>query len=400
MTARAASPLIVGAGVAGLAAGIALAQRGVQPLTLDRAPESSPAGGGLQLGPNAVKVLWALGLRDQLCTLAACPDRIELRQLGTGLLLGQLHLGPRFEARYGAPYCTLLRSDLSAMLLQAHASLGLEVQWERTVQSVAQSHQSVLVETPNEVRYEASAVIGADGLWSACRPAVSAADQPKAAEQIAVRAVLPAPTAEAAFSTKVQVHSAPGRHLVSYPVQAGRAIALVAIVPSREALSPGWGAPLARDRLMEALGPMPLRLSAMVEAAGPWLAWPLWASAPLSSARAQADGRVALIGDAAHPMRPHLAQGAAMGLEDALVLANCWARVGNSSPVQAFADFANLRWRRNARTQSRAIRVGRVFQLGGLLAWARNLALGLLSETLMDQPSLYAYDAREIGQAD
>lgn len=89
-----------------------------------------------------------------------------------------------------------------------------------------------------------------------------------------------------------------------------------------------------------------------------------------------------------------------MGLEDALVLANCWARVGNSSPVQAFADFANLRWRRNARTQSRAIRVGRVFQLGGLLAWARNLALGLLSETLMDQPGLYAYDAREIGQAD
>jgi salicylate hydroxylase len=132
-------------------------------------------------------------------------------------------------------------------------------------------------------------------------------------------------------------------------------------------------------------------------AAQDWLAWPLWATAPLHQAAAQADGRIALIGDAAHPMRPHLAQGAAMGLEDAVVLANVMARQDPDRPAKALATFANLRWRRNAAVQAGAIRAGKIFQLSGPLAWGRNLALRLLSETLMDQPDIYAYEARHVG---
>jgi salicylate hydroxylase len=172
---------------------------------------------------------------------------------------------------------------------------------------------------------------------------------------------------------------------------------MVAIVPSFADLSPGWGEPVEPQALIEALSPHPSELRDLMLAAQDWLAWPLWATAPLHQAAAQADGRIALIGDAAHPMRPHLAQGAAMGLEDAVVLANVMARQDPDRPAKALATFANLRWRRNAAVQAGAIRAGKIFQLSGPLAWGRNLALRLLSETLMDQPDIYAYDARHVG---
>ncbi|MEY2776053.1 MAG: hypothetical protein RLY30_151 [Pseudomonadota bacterium] len=397
MTTHASRPIIIGAGVAGLAAGIALAQKGTDTLTLDKATEAKPAGGGIQLGPNAVRVLYALGLRDELHEHAAQPDRLEVRQLSSGRQIGQLTLGQAMARRYGAPYCTVLRADLTQTLLRRHAELGLDIRWGQAIASVQQTPEQVSVRTDGGLIAEGPVVLGADGLWSVTRRALAHANQPQPAGQIAVRAVLPADRADGTLARTIQVHTAPGRHLVTYPIQSGQAIAIVAIVPHREHLSPGWGAPLADHLLLEALEPIAPQLRATLQAASPWLAWPLWAATPLTSPWAHATGRIALLGDAAHPMRPHLAQGAAMGLEDALVLANAWAARGAGQPSEALRSFAELRWRRNANTQIRALRVGKVFQLSGPAAWARNLALGLLSETLMDQREIYAYDAQHVG---
>ncbi|MEY4013827.1 MAG: 3-hydroxybenzoate 6-hydroxylase 1 [Pseudomonadota bacterium] len=395
MSAASLRPIMVGAGVAGLAAGIALAQRGIHVLTLERAARATPAGGGLQLGPNAVRVLDALGVGHALRETAGHPQSLVMRSLGSGRLLGRLALGQRAMQRYGAPYLTILRSDLSKILRDAHAAYGLEIQWNQAVQSIQHTPEGLELKMASEGRAQAPWVIGADGLWSRTRANLPAALEPQAAGQTAVRAVIPLGQSQGADS--VEVHTAPGRHLVTYPVQGGTALALVAIVPSFEHLNPGWGAPVQAEALLGALSPLPATLRDLIFRAPEWLAWPLWAAPALGSAAAQASGRLALIGDAAHPMRPHLAQGAAMGLEDAIVLANCLAAMGAEDPTKALRQFAALRWQRNAAIQTRASRAGRIFQLAGPLAWGRNLALSLLSETLMDQPDIYAYDARHVG---
>lgn len=395
MSAESLRPVIVGAGVAGLAAGIALSQRGIQTLTLEKASGAKPTGGGLQLGPNAVRILDALGVGDAIRAAAGHPQALVMRSLSTGRLLGRLALGQRTMNRYKAPYLTILRSDLSRILLEAHTSAGLEIRRDHVLQSTRQTQESVALTFASQISINAPWAIGADGLWSRMRASLPAASEPQAAGQTAVRAVVP--LAQVQESHCISVHTAPGRHLVTYPVQSGTALALVAIVPSLEHQSPAWGTPVDAMALLHALSPLPEALRERILTAPEWLAWPLWAAPPVQGAAAQALGRVALIGDAAHPMRPHLAQGAAMGLEDAMVLANCLSAKNPGDPSMALSQFAALRWRRNAAIQARAIRAGRIFQLSGPLAWGRNLALSLLSETLMDQPDIYAYDARHVG---
>lgn len=397
MTRKGSTPLIVGAGVAGLAAGIALARKGVSATTIDKASHPSPAGGGIQLGPNAVRVLRALGVSEALEPFVGRPERVVVYDLSTCAARGTLSLGARFQDRYGAPYLTLLRSDLNRVLLEVHQQCGLEVQWQSPVAGIAAHREGLQVSLAGGGVLRTACLIGADGLWSSVRSALPAASLPQPTGQTALRAVVPAEGIDAAWAQSVCVFSAPGRHVVSYPVQAGRSLALVVIVPSSETLAPGWGSPVSAQSVAVALAPVHPDLQSLLNTATTWLAWPLWAAPPVRSWRSHAHERTVLVGDAAHPMRPHLAQGAAMGLEDALVLGNVLGATDLSHPQAALAGFAKLRWRRNARVQARAIRTGKVFQFAGPAAWARDLALRLLSETLMDQPAVYAYDASRVG---
>jgi salicylate hydroxylase len=175
-------------------------------------------------------------------------------------------------------------------------------------------------------------------------------------------------------------------------VRSGQWLNLVAIVhgvkPEQAQEAQGWDQAGHTQALMQAMGAVGKDLHERLASAHDWRRWALHDRAPLSASRQMAQGRVALLGDAAHPMRPYLAQGAGMAIEDAQVLAQRLSAGGASVPEQLQA-YAEQRWARNARVQARAIRNGRIFHATGPVAWGRNLSMRLMGERLMDMPWLY-----------
>ncbi len=184
----------------------------------------------------------------------------------------------------------------------------------------------------------------------------------------------------------------PRLHVVHYPVRGGQWLNLIAIVHGdKPAQADAWDAAGHTQALMQAMGAVGRDLHERLASVPAWRQWALHDRAPMSSASQMAQGRVALLGDAAHPMRPYLAQGAGMAIEDAQVLAYCLTQCTDtvSARLQAYAD---QRWARNARVQARAIRNGRIFHATGPLALGRNLSMRLMGERLMDVPWLYGGD--------
>jgi salicylate hydroxylase len=181
----------------------------------------------------------------------------------------------------------------------------------------------------------------------------------------------------------------PRLHVVQYPVQAGRALNLVAIVHGAQPdQAQNWDHAGHAQALMKAMGSVGHDLHERLASVPAWRQWAVHDRAPLSAASQMAQGRVALLGDAAHPMRPYLAQGAGMAIEDAQVLAQCLS-AGNASVSAQLQAYAAQRWSRNARVQARAIRNGRIFHAQGAVALGRNLTMRLMGERVMDVPWLY-----------
>jgi salicylate hydroxylase len=178
-------------------------------------------------------------------------------------------------------------------------------------------------------------------------------------------------------------------HVVHYPVRSGQWLNLVAIVQGDQAAQADvWDSAGHTQALMQAMGSVGTDLHERLATVPAWRQWALHDRAPVNAASQMAQGRVALLGDAAHPMRPYLAQGAGMAIEDAQVLAQCLSAEAGSVTARLQA-YAEQRWARNARVQARAIRNGRIFHATGPVAWGRNLSMRLMGERLMDVPWLY-----------
>jgi len=196
----------------------------------------------------------------------------------------------------------------------------------------------------------------------------------------------------------VSVWMGPNVHVVQYPVRGGEWLNVVCLTEGQlhgvtlEELQ-GWNLsktpPNTHNDLQSALKGSCAHLQDLVGACSNWRLWPLCDRPPMQSADQHAQGRIALVGDAAHPMRPYLAQGAGMAIEDAAELAHQWSILPNQDVSQRFAAFAQARWQRNARVQARAIRNGEIFHATGPLQWARDVGLRALGERLMDVPWLY-----------
>jgi len=383
--------VIAGGGIGGLAAALACARQGLPVQLIERAPQFSEVGAGIQIGPNVTRILQAWGLQGALARVAAFPQRLQTRDAQTGQVLGSLRLGERAQALYGAPYATIHRADLHALLLDAAQAAGVQTALGQTVAGWTETTEGVLVQSASGQTWQADALLGADGVWSAVRQQLLADAPARFTGHLAFRALVPqADLPSALRSDEVTVWMGPRLHVVHYPVQAGRALNMIAIVHGEKPANPNdWDHAGHANTLMQAVGHVGVDLRQRLEAVPAWRLWALHDRAPVSAASQMAQGRVALLGDAAHPMRPYLAQGAGMAIEDAQVLASCLAN-GAGSVAQRLQAYAEQRWARNAQVQARAIRNGSIFHAQGLVAMGRNLSMRLMGERLMDVPWLYS----------
>lgn len=389
--------IVTGGGIGGLAAALALGRASGEVRLFEQADAFTEVGAGVQLGPNATRVLHSWGLGKALAAVAAFPELLCVRSATTGQTLGQLPLGQAMQTRYGAPYATVHRADLHTLLLRAVQQQGhTRLHVRRPLLALSQTLEAVTVQTPNFPDVEADALIGADGLWSTVRYQLLADAAPLATGHLAYRALmLQSDMPEALRSQHVTVWLGPRLHIVQYPVRGGDWLNTVAIVHGQlpDGADP-WDnsaqtAHIASD-LTTALAGSCAALMAQVAAIAGWRRWALYERPPMAGAHQHAVGRVALLGDAAHPMRPYLAQGAGMAIEDAFALGQAWSGVARPGDVpSALQRFAHGRWERNARVQTKAVRNGEIFHATGVVRWGRDTALKLLGRRLLDMPWLY-----------
>lgn len=385
--------LIAGGGIGGLAAALACARAGWETRLYEQAPAFSEVGAGIQLGPNATRILTAWGLGEALDAVAAFPQRVAVRSATDGAELAAMRLGASFSKRYGAPYATFHRADLQHLLLDAVRDAGVHLRLSAHVTAAQDTGEAVRLRVGAEHEVEGDALVGADGLWSAVRGQVCADGPPTGTGHLAYRSLIPQRDLPPALrSQDITVWLGPRMHLVAYPVSAGERLNVVAIAQGTTAASArDWDQAAVTAELHAAAGPLCAPLQDLVLAVPRWRLWALYDRPPMRGADEMARGRIALLGDAAHPMRPYLAQGAAMAIEDAAALG--WALsmavdAGVQVPL-ALRRYALARWQRCARVQARARRNGRIFHATGLVQWVRDLALRLLGARLVDQPWLY-----------
>lgn len=386
--------VIVGGGIGGLAAALAAARAGKAVQLLEQASAFAEVGAGVQLGPNAVRVLESWGLGDALRSVAAFPERLEVRHALSAQTLGVLPLGARTLARYGAAHATVARPDLHGLLLQEVQGHGVSLQLNVALTEVSQTTESVQLCTASGQTLTTPLLVGADGLWSRVRQHLLQDSPPRATGHLAFRAMVKQSALPALVRSQVvTAWLGPKFHVVQYPVRGGEWLNVVVIVQGHTPGDPtSWdhsaNAQELRARLADAQAP----LLDLIHAIDEWRLWPLYDRAPMASAHEHAQGRIALLGDAAHPMRPYLAQGAGMAIEDAQQLAMSLQAHADDVPV-ALAHYAQMRWQRNARVQARAIRNGEIFHLRGPMRLGRDVALKLLGARLLDMPWLYGYAA-------
>ena len=367
--------IVAGGGIGGLAAALALAREGAAVSVLERAPVLGEVGAGLQLSPNAMRLLFRWGLEDEVRRIGFAPASADIRDCAGGLLLST-PLGSFAERRWGAPYVQAHRADLHAVLLAAAQAAGVQVRVDSPLAAFEAQGAEVRLQVVGET-LQADVLIGADGIHSRVRAGLAGERPARFTGQIAWRGLVEADRLQPGLiAPAATVWTGHGAHFVHYFVRGGALVNFVGFTPADAWAEESWTTDAAPGEIAAAFAgwPEPVRTLLAAQARAGNAGWrsavhdrpfrPGWAS-----------GRLALLGDAAHPMVPYLAQGAGMAVEDAEALTRHLARAND--PERALLAYAHERHARVRRVQAWATRNGSVFHLPGPVRRAAFAAAGL-----------------------
>ncbi|MBZ4318339.1 FAD-dependent monooxygenase [Streptomyces huiliensis] len=372
---------VVGGGIGGLAAAVALRRSGVEAVVHEQAPRPTATGAGVAIGANGHRVLRSLGIDRRLATTAVVPLRVDFRHWSTGRTVAGLGIGDSYEQRFGAPFRHLERSALQDALLAA--ADGIPVRFGARCTGVEQTPDGAVARFADGSVAEADAVVGADGIHSAVRNAVFGPDEAVFSGTSGYRALVPldrVPDLPELAEPVLWLWVGPGRHVVVYPVAGGRLLNFLAVVPDPAWTVESWVTEGRTGDLLAAFDgwhPSLTRLLAAAERPGRWA---LYDREPR---RAWTRGRITLLGDAAHPMLPHHGQGANQALEDAAVLAALLAGAGPDDVPAALRRYELARRPRTRAIQAGSRRNAACLQLpDGPQATARDADLATLPDRL------------------
>ena len=375
--------LIAGGGIAGLASALSLENTGRGVRLFEQAADFAEVGAGLQMPPNGVAALQALGAWDAVEPACVSPSEIHVRDGVSGALLQRMRLGKTFVQCHGAPYRVCHRADLLAGLLSvALQNNQIELNPGRRV---AGAYTAALV-FADGASAEGCAIIAADGIHSPLRDLVCGGVAPVHHDHLIFRSLMPLAGVPPGIEADcVTLWLCPGGHVVHYPVSNWRNFNIVAAVDSH-GQETGWGEPAAPGKV---LGFFASACGALRQLLGAPVSWVRWQAADLPELPRWSKDNLVLVGDAAHACLPYLAQGAVMALEDACVLG---AEVRRTGPFgEAFVRFEQRRRQRVTRIQMQSRALGSIYHAAGVKALARNVALRVAGNEILRRRTGWIY---------
>ena len=346
--------LIAGGGIGGLAAAAGLAQKGVRSIVVEQASQLGEIGAGIQIGPNAFHCFDTLGVGDPMRATAVYIDALRLMDAKTGQDITQIPLGEDFRKFFGNPYAVIHRADLHKLLLARCRESGLvDIRTGHRVQGYSQDGSTAILHFDGYDDLCGVGVIGAEGLNSAIREQMIGDGPPVISGHTTYRSVIPAEQMPDDLRwNAATLWAGPKCHIVHYPLKGGQVYNLVVTYHRdlQEAIS---GRPVSRDEVMQGFEHIAPIARQIIEHGDNWKLWVLCDREPISN---WVDGRVALLGDAAHPMLQYFAQGACMAMEDAVCLAHC---VETHETIEsALETYQTMRRVRTARVQMNSRLIG------------------------------------------
>jgi salicylate hydroxylase len=311
--------IVIGAGIGGLAAALALARAKFEVEVVERAGVLREVGAGLQLSPNAMMALGWLGVSGSVEAVSSEPQALELRIGKSGSKVFSIPIGPAARRRLGAPYLHIHRADLIEILRAAAEAEGVRIRLGARLSAFTRPPNEFRVGLDDGTILDADLLVGADGMRSTVRRILFGADHPRFTGAVAWRAIAPIEACPDLPDAAV-VWTGPGRHAVTYRLRRGSLINFVGVVEEDGWREEGWDEQGDKVKLARAFEGWAPPVTSIIGAARSCQRWALFDRDPLPQ---WSDGRATLLGDACHPMPPFLAQGAALALEDAVVLARC-----------------------------------------------------------------------------
>jgi salicylate hydroxylase len=388
--------IIAGAGIGGLAASLALARAGFEAIAVERAARPTEVGAGLQLSPNAMKCLAALGVGEAIEAVSSEPEALELRIGKSGAKVFSIPMGAEARKRYGAPYLHIHRADLVDILTRAAAEAGVRIRYGARVLAFTRQDGEIRAGLDTGDILAADLLVGADGMRSTIRRQMLGEDRPRFTGSAAWRLTVPA-SAAPDLAPVATVWAGPKRHAVTYRIRRGEMINFVGVVETDRWRSESWDEAGDLAELVRDFEGWAEPIPSIIAAAKTCHLWALFDRNPLPR---WSDGPVTLLGDACHPMPPFQAQGAAMAIEDAMVLARCLSQPGEEVET-ALQRYEHLRKPRTTKVLMSARSNMGVFHRSNLLTRTATYGPMRIASAVMPafvnsrQDWIYGFDATQ-----